>query len=345
MAVELNRSEFIQLRLHHQHLLTGGVKLSVLLEHLMAIQGQDFPAAVNAIALRGEVSVQDVFYAFSAGGIVRTWPMRSTVHLVNPADVFWIQEITNPRALKSWPARREYLGLDMPTLDRVFEVTTEVLWQRGALGRKELIATWQEAGIEIKKGWSYHLIWAICQLGLTVFGPPQRDLKDLKLVLTADWIKPEMRHQPQEPYQELIRRYAQGHAPFTLEDVNWWSGVPITKLRETFKEISNEFETVTFAGKEYLVPFQALETFETFETQVRVPEYLRLPAFDEYHLGFHQENRLVEVLHREKFMTKNGIARETLLYQGDPIAIFLGKPKTVQWFEPGNMHEGRYEQN
>lgn len=342
MVVEINRSEFIRLRLHHQRLLTGGVKLSALFEHLMAIQGQDFSAAVNAVALRGEVSAQEVFDAFSNGSIVRTWPMRSTVHLVNPADVFWIQEITNPRALKSWPARREYLGLDMPTLDRIFEVTVETLQQHGALGRKELIASWQAAGIDIKKGWSYHLIWAICQLGLTVFGPPQEDLKDLKLVLATEWIKPETRHWPQEPYQELIRRYAQGHTPFTLQDINWWSGVPITKLRETFKEISHEFETLSFAGKEYLVPLQALETLET---QVRVPEYLRLPAFDEYHLGFHQENRLVEILHREKFMTKNGIARETLLYQGDPVAIFLGKPKTVQWFEPGNIHEGRYKQN
>src|SRR4051794_16646529 len=59
--------------------------------------------------------------------VLRTWPMRGTVHLVPSADAHWMLELMGVRALAGAARRREVIGLTLETADRGVEILGEVL--------------------------------------------------------------------------------------------------------------------------------------------------------------------------------------------------------------------------
>ncbi len=53
--------------------------------HLLALQGQDYAGALWSIGLRTPgATAADVEAAQAAGDLVRSWPFRSTLHMVEP---------------------------------------------------------------------------------------------------------------------------------------------------------------------------------------------------------------------------------------------------------------------
>ena len=58
------------------------------LDHLYAVQGQNYNAGVRAIALRAGCSTDTVLEGIHDYSIVRSWPMRGTLHFLtlNSAD-------------------------------------------------------------------------------------------------------------------------------------------------------------------------------------------------------------------------------------------------------------------
>src|SRR4026207_1335261 len=73
---------------------------------LGAVQAQDYYPALWAIGvrLRG-VCEADVEQAIVERRIVRTWPMRGTLHFVAAEDVRWLIELLAPRTLQRNAAR------------------------------------------------------------------------------------------------------------------------------------------------------------------------------------------------------------------------------------------------
>src|SRR3954464_9853743 len=67
---------------------------------LGAVQAQDYLGALWAVGLRlthaTEVGVEQ---ALADASIVRTWPMRGTLHFVAAADARWLTELLAPRVL------------------------------------------------------------------------------------------------------------------------------------------------------------------------------------------------------------------------------------------------------
>src|SRR5918998_1840109 len=81
---------------------------------LTAVQAQDYSGAVTSIALRTESKTrQDVEAALNAGDVVRSWPMRGTLHFVLAEDLPWMLDLTTKRLLTAAASRRAALGLDM----------------------------------------------------------------------------------------------------------------------------------------------------------------------------------------------------------------------------------------
>ncbi len=54
-------------------------------------------ALVGRAALRAGTTAADVERAIAERRIVRTWPMRGTLHFVAPADVRWMLALLSPR--------------------------------------------------------------------------------------------------------------------------------------------------------------------------------------------------------------------------------------------------------
>jgi hypothetical protein len=81
----------------------GGAAEAV--RRLTAVQGQDLPGALLSVALRTvEGARSDVVAALDSGEIVRSWPMRGTLHLVAAEDLPWLIGLLGPRMLAAAPS-------------------------------------------------------------------------------------------------------------------------------------------------------------------------------------------------------------------------------------------------
>ena len=84
---------------------------------MLAIQAQDFPGAKWALGLRAPgTTLADVDAALAAGTIVRSWPMRGTLHLTPAEDLKWMLALMTPRVLAGLTKRQTELQLDAKAL-------------------------------------------------------------------------------------------------------------------------------------------------------------------------------------------------------------------------------------
>ena len=108
---------------------------------MTAVQGQDLPGAVTSVALRTAGRRRgDVLAALDAGTVVRSWPMRGTLHLVAAEDLPWMLELLGPRGLAGLAGRRANLGLTDADAERARELAVAALSGGQRLTRAALLA-------------------------------------------------------------------------------------------------------------------------------------------------------------------------------------------------------------
>ena len=77
-----------------------------------ALQGQDLASLQWSLGVRLPGStLADVEAALESGEVLRTWPMRGTIHLVPAEDARWMLRVLGEKPLAGAAKRREYLGL------------------------------------------------------------------------------------------------------------------------------------------------------------------------------------------------------------------------------------------
>src|SRR6202007_3360668 len=87
--------------------------LAEIVAALGAMQAQEYAGALWAIGLRATGATQaSVEKALADGTIVRTWPMRGTLHFVAAEDVRWMLELLTPRIVASSAGRYRQLELN-----------------------------------------------------------------------------------------------------------------------------------------------------------------------------------------------------------------------------------------
>src|SRR5215469_11533915 len=97
----MKRSDIARLRLANQ-LLTHSAFMSPVevVRWFGAIQSQDLPASLYAIGLRTSHATEAlVEHALADGSIVRSWPMRRTIHCMAAEDVRWMIRMLAPRGI------------------------------------------------------------------------------------------------------------------------------------------------------------------------------------------------------------------------------------------------------
>jgi hypothetical protein len=86
---------------------------------LGAVQAQDYLGALWAVGLRvAGAREEDVERALAQRKIVRTWPMRGTLHFVAAADVRWMTALLSSRPAAAAASRLRRLGIDEALLSR-----------------------------------------------------------------------------------------------------------------------------------------------------------------------------------------------------------------------------------
>jgi len=288
---------------------------------LLAIQAQDLPAALLAVRIRtrSPSPEHDIVAALDAGTVVRSWPMRSTLHLVPAEDLGWMLALTTPRRLAATARRTAELGVDTPLADAAERVTRALLADRRSVPRAELVAAWEAAGLLGVPQRAYHLLWLLCQRAITCLGPMRGSRQDV--VLLDEWVRAPRRLERDEALGEWMARYFAGHGPATLADARWWTGLTLTDLRAGVAVARPRLQAMVVDDVEYLMD---PATPEALAAARRAAAGLHLlPAFDELLLGYADRTALVRSEHANAIAPgANGLFRPVVVDGGRAVGTW-----------------------
>jgi hypothetical protein len=296
-------------------------------EHHLAMQAQDWRASCWAIGSRldGDATLAHVHAAYDEGAIVRSWPMRGTVHAMPARDLPWLLELAGTRALRGVQRRWELLGIDEAMLERARDVAVELLRGGGRATRAQLAAAIEQAGIDLASQRAYHTVWYLATTGTLVLGPVLEG--EQQLVLLDEWIPDPRRLDRDDALAELARRYLRSHAPATAQDLQWWTGLTLTDCRaalaacaDTHVAIGGPDGSEQWVAREDLgedgVPREADAGASTAST-------LALAAFDEHLLGYKVRDDVLDPAHAAKVDPgRNGVFRWTIVERGRVVATW-----------------------
>jgi hypothetical protein len=177
-----------------------------------AIQAQDYAQSLWAIGLRlGSATAADVERAVAEARIVRTWPVRGTIHFVPAEDVSWMLKLSAARVLAADGRRLGQLGLDRETLQRCGRLFRDALEGGRRLSRQSMMELLEGAGIGTGGQRGYHILWFLSQAGLICPGPMQD--KQQTFVLLDEWVPASRELSREEALAELAERYFASHGP------------------------------------------------------------------------------------------------------------------------------------
>ena len=287
---------------------------------LLAAQAQDLPGALTSVALRTRAAGRaDVEAALDRGEVVRSWPMRGTLHVVAADDLGWLSGLAAARAARGQRARRAQLGLDDTALDRARELAAEALAGGKRLTRAELYAAWSAAGIATDGQRGVHLIYHLAQAGVVCLGP--LDGGEQRLVLVDEWVPGARRPAREEALAELALRYFRGHGPATVADLARWTKLPLTDTREGLSAVRDRLERLVVDDTEYFMDPETPALLAAHRE--RAGGVLLLPGFDEFLLGYADRGAALPAAHAERIVPGgNGVFRPTIVLDGQVVGTW-----------------------
>lgn len=307
-------------------------------EHLGAIQAQDYLGALWSVGLRApgltEASIEQ---ELAAGTVIRTWPMRGTLHFVAPKNVRWMLKLLAPRVISRAAGNYRQEGLDQQIFDRCMSLTVKGLEGGKCLTRDELYQLFSTNKINIEGQRGMHIIVYMAHRGLICFGA--RKGKQQTFVLLDEWVKPSPELEKEEALEKLAVLYFDGHGAATVNDLAWWSGLTQTEAKLavalTGKKLSREKlgDTIYYASADAVAPAKAS------------PKALLLPGFDEYLTGSKDRKDLIYNSRHVYKAPANGLLPPKILVNGEVAGTWkrvIGTKEVVvelNFNTPGKNHE------
>jgi len=190
-----------------------------------AVQAQDYLGALWALGLRMTGATEgDIEDAIAARTIVRTWPMRGTLHFVPAEDSRWMLRLLAPRVIARSGSRYRELGLDAAVFTRARRLLVRALQGGRRLARHDAYAAIERGGVSAEGQRGIHILGHLAQQGLICHGP--RHGRQPTFVLLDEWV-PAAKDLPRDQaLPTLATRYFASHGPATVQDFAWWSGLP-----------------------------------------------------------------------------------------------------------------------
>ncbi|MGN6199635.1 winged helix DNA-binding domain-containing protein [Humibacter sp.] len=321
-------------RLRSQHLDGRSATPLEVVRALGAVQAQNGSAARWAIGVRSPGSVQaDIERLFESGDLVRSWTMRGTLHIVAADDLDWMLALTSSRQRAAVAREARLRGMTEDELQRASELIAEDVERNGPRTRAEALSTLERAGIAIGDERGYRFIRDAALRGRVAWGPMRG--KQPQLVL----VRPAGQHDRDELLARYLVRYVAGHAPATVRDFAWWSGLTLTDARRARDAAGSAIETV--GEEEWLIepgrapgdpaasapsPVLAAAPLNSFprlgkasKLALRSPQSAvqAIPGWDEYVLGYGDRSPVLDPEFAPRVSaTGNGVFLPTIVSAG-----------------------------
>ncbi|QEO15958.1 winged helix DNA-binding domain-containing protein [Agromyces intestinalis] len=305
-------------------------------DRLVCLQAQDLAAAKWVLGARVPGSTEaTIDAAVDEGSLLRSWPMRGTLHFVDPAMLRPILRVTSARLLQRSAKTMRDEGIDEAVAAAARDVAIRELQGGRSASRDELQAAWSAAGIGTEGQRGYHLIWRLANEGVLCGGPIDTRARQ-RFVLLDEW-SPRRPGEPDDPDEILaimFAGYARGHGPVSVRDFAWWGGLTLTQARAGLAAAG---DTVTPYDDERYVAADAIPA------QRRAVGRHVLAPFDEYFLGYGDRTAFCSADDAARVVPgKNGLFLPILVADGEVVGTWRRSRERrgetgveVRFFRPG----------
>ena len=295
---------------------------------VVGVQAQDLRAA--GLALRSRVpglSRADL----DRSGLVRTWTVRGTAHLVDPSDLPWLHAVVGVRNQAWFDAAMRKRGDHEVAMGMLPDIVA--LLAACPLDRPGLLRELAARGHRSLNQRSVNVLmpWVASQ-GLVVGLPDGRYRATTQAPTGVD---------ADEALATLARRYLAGYGPAGAADLASWSGLPLNTARRALTALEH-----TEAAGDLLALPGTLDA-----TPPPAPPALLLAAFDTTMLGYRTREPLVAAEDDRRILPGGGMLRPVVLIDGRAAGTWAfttkGKLRAVaiDWFRrPAESAELRAEQ-
>lgn len=244
-----------------------------------AVQAQELPASLWAIGQRVQGATEaSVEQAVAERSILRTWPMRGTVHFVPAEDARWMVDLMAPRVISRMRSMVRQVGLDDAVFNQARDVVVRTLEGGKQLTRAAIYAELNAAGIATTHMRGGHIIGHLAMQGVICVGP--RAGKHPTVALLDEYAPNPRTLAGEEAVAELVLRYVRSHGPATIHDFMWWTGLTMAETKPAINAVRSQLVEEIIDGKSYW-SVEAVPPVLPDSPVIHL-----LPAFDEYMVSY-----------------------------------------------------------
>lgn len=280
-------------------------------ETLVAIQGQDYAASKWAIGLRTQgLKEEDVESAFLAQKIIRSWPLRGTLHVVSAKDIYWLLDLLGPSTVSKYAAHYKKIELDLKVLKKCYSILSKNLSNRNFLTRKEISSILKRSGIITNTTRLSHILQRAGLDALICFGPKRG--KEFTYALIDEWIPKikKVKRPKEEALYDLTEKYFDTRSPATLADFVWWSGLNVKDAKTGIESFGSKLRSFQKEDQIYYLPKKVDLVDEDSDT------LFLLPAFDEFLLAYTDRRDCMHPSPKRPLTPADDLFRPTLVVNG-----------------------------
>lgn len=270
-------------------------------EWMGAVQGQEYRLMRWAVAMRTKKPSAEAFQqAYDSGRIIRQHLMRGTWQLVAGSDFHWMMDLFAPKATKVIKGWMRANGIDIPEEEeeRIREVLLRTAHKKKSATKEDFAEAIARQGITMDDHrLSYHIRFAELK-GFLCSG----DLLPMKATysVASEKIPRGETLERDEALARITLKYFRSRQPATLEDFVWWTGLSLTDCRRGISLLGDWLHIERQDGREFYV------TDDCRTGRAHKGQYLLVPPYDEYLIGYKSRDIVLPPEHRHKAHNNSG---------------------------------------
>jgi hypothetical protein len=312
----MNKSTIAGIRLFNQQITaTKFTRPEEMVSWFGAMQAQDYSMAKWAIGLRLPGSTeQTIETAVEKGSILRTHILRPTWHFVAAEDLRWMLALTATRIRSASAGMFRQLGLDQNTFQKSNRVIAKALDGGKHLTRQELRLVLERAGLITGDMRMTCFVFNAELDGIVCSGARRGKLQTYALL---DERAPKSSVlSREESIAELAFRYFTSHAPATLRDFVWWSGLSVADAKKGL-----EMNRSNLVGEE--IDEQIYWMPGSITIPKGKPSSLHfLPAFDEFMVSYKDRSASLPLGAEKHLVVGHGIFNPIIVVNGRMVGVW-----------------------
>lgn len=274
-------------------------------------------ATLWSLGLRSGRTLSEVEAAIARREVVRTWPMRGTLHWVPGEDARWMCRLLSAPAARAAARVRERVGLTPDVVTRA-RTLVEAALADGPLSRPALYERLEAGGFTTGSQRGYQLLVDLAQQGALVQAGMEG--RQPTFALLEQWVPRSRSVADDEGLATMVERYVRGHGPVGEKDVAGWYGGTLRAVRAALADLGDA-----------VVVEDGLLVHRDAEPAADPGSVILLPAFDEYLLGHKDRSGVLPAEHAARIVPgANGVFQGTVLVDGVVAATWRRSGEEVE---------------